>query len=90
MLSHDTTRSIVLEAVTELLEEAGIEHADIPGDRSLTDLGLSSLLIARLIIQLEMEIGVDPFAEDLLISDVRTFDDFIDAYHSALSRSIAV
>ncbi|MDN3260901.1 acyl carrier protein [Streptomyces sp. CSDS2] len=90
MLTQETTRSIVFGALSELLQEAGAEHPAPSGDERLTDLGLTSLLLARLIIQLEMETGVDPFAEDLLLSDVRTVAELIDAYHAALSRSIAV
>lgn len=90
MLSRDTTRSIVVEAIAALLEESGAERSEISGSQSLIDVGLGSLLIARLIIQLETEIGVDPFAEDILISDIRSIDELVNAYHSALSRSIAV
>ncbi|MEV6838816.1 acyl carrier protein [Streptomyces sp. NPDC051133] len=90
MLSEETTRTIVLGELTELLAEAGVEHAPITGAERLTDLGLTSLLLARLIIQLEADTGVDPFAEELLISDVRTVADLVGAYHGTLSRSIAV
>lgn len=90
MLSTDTTKQIVLENITDLLQEAEAEHTEIKDSDLLTAIGLSSLLLARLIIQLELETGVDPFAEELLISDVRTVGDLIQAYHSLLQSSIAV
>lgn len=90
MLSIDTTKKIVIESLTDLLQEAEIEHGPIQESDLLTAVGLTSLLLARLIIQLEMETGVDPFAEDLLISDVRTVHDLVEAYHSRLQSAIAV
>ncbi|TGA95332.1 phosphopantetheine-binding protein [Streptomyces sp. MZ04] len=90
MLSIDTTKKIVIENLTDLLQEAEVEHGEIAESDLLTGVGLSSLLLARLIIQLELETGIDPFAEDLLISDVRTVKDLIDAYHSRLQSAIAV
>jgi acyl carrier protein len=47
---------------------------------------MGSLLLARLIITLEAELGVDPFAEDVLISDVRTVGELVAVYREALTR----
>jgi acyl carrier protein len=80
----------VIRNVTDLLEEADGEHPEITGAEALNAIGLNSLLLARLIIQLEMELGVDPFAEgDLVISDVRTVGELADAYADALGGSVA-
>ncbi|MEV6113649.1 phosphopantetheine-binding protein [Streptomyces sp. NPDC052109] len=91
MLKPGAVKGIVIEHITELLEEAGVEHGEITGAEPLNGVGLSSLLLARLIIQLETDLDVDPFAEeDLVVSDLRTVDDLVDAYDRALSAAIAV
>jgi hypothetical protein len=91
MLDTTAIKAIVLEHISELLKEADVEHGEFTGAEALNAIGLSSLLLARLIIQLEIDLDVDPFAEeDLVISDIRTVDELVDAYARALSASIAV
>ncbi|MFJ1751579.1 phosphopantetheine-binding protein [Kitasatospora sp. NPDC088134] len=85
MLSTNDLLDLVRGQITDLLEEAGVEHDGITGAEPLNAIGLSSLLLARLIIQLEMETGVDPFAEgDLVLSDVRSVAELADAYAKLL------
>jgi hypothetical protein len=50
----------------------------------LHDLGFNSLLLARLIIQLEAELEVDPFAGDVSISDARSIGALVAIYERAL------
>ncbi|MFD5075727.1 acyl carrier protein [Streptomyces sp. NPDC058274] len=91
MLDTTAIKAIVLEHISELLKEADVEHGEFTGAEALNAIGLSSLLLARLIIQLEIDLDVDPFAEeDLVISDIRTVDELVEAYARALSASIAV
>lgn len=91
MLDTTAIKAIVLEHISELLKEADVEHGEFTGAEALNAIGLSSLLLARLIIQLEIDLDVDPFAEeDLVISDIRTVDELVEAYAGALSASIAV
>lgn len=89
MLDRQDVRTIVLSTLTELLAESGSTQQP-EESHALADTGLGSLLLARLLILLELETGVDPFAEDLLISDVRTVGDLVDAYHAAMTVSIAI
>ena len=50
------------------------------------DLGFSSLDIAELVALLEMELGVDPFAEGVSIMDVRTISQLYEVYTVAIER----
>ena len=75
---------------TLLLEDADIEDAgvagQVTGERHLHELGINSLMLARLLIQLEGEFGVDPFVQgETALSDVRFVNDLIAIYHSALA-----
>lgn len=56
-------------------------------DDPLLAAGLNSLLLAQLLIQLETELGVDPFAEDRSIADIRTVRDLVTAYEEAIQAS---
>ncbi|WP_051393636.1 phosphopantetheine-binding protein [Glycomyces arizonensis] len=74
----------VCNYITDLLDEAGTEHGEITGADALNAVGLNSLLLARLLIQLELELGVDPFGDgELVIADVRTVGALADAYAKA-------
>ena len=53
--------------------------------RLTVELGLKSLEIARIVALLELELGVDPFATIVAITEVRTVGDLINAYRRALS-----
>jgi acyl carrier protein len=81
MLDESDIRTIVGEEIAELLGDRGAGAPD--SGKSLHELGISSLMLARLIIMLESRVGVDPFAEDVPIADVRSVDDLIHAYSSA-------
>lgn len=78
----------VCNYITDLLDEAGIEHGEITGAEALNAVGLNSLLLARLLIQLELELGVDPFGDgELVIADIRTVGALADAYAAASSEA---
>lgn len=57
---------------------------------ALLDSGLNSLMLAQLLLQLEAELGVDPFAGALSIADVRTVGDLVDVYEQALAAAAGV
>ncbi|PRY01022.1 phosphopantetheine-binding protein [Allonocardiopsis opalescens] len=79
-------RGTVIEQLRALLSETLEQVPEITGDSSLHELGMSSLLLARLLIQTETVLDVDPFADgDVVISDIRTVDDLVKAYENALS-----
>ncbi|MGF1648230.1 MAG: acyl carrier protein [Kineosporiaceae bacterium] len=83
MLATNTVRATVHSQIRTLLEESGHARSELSGDEGLTDLGLTSLLLARLIVQLEAELGVDPFAEDGMVFDARTVDAVVAVYEQA-------
>jgi acyl carrier protein len=80
MLKIDQVRFTVLQDIVHLLDDDDLEADSLTDDSRLTDIGLTSLLLARLTVQLEMVLGVDPFAQSLAISDVRTIGNLVAAY----------
>lgn len=89
MLTTTDITATVHEQINALLKEAGKPVLLLTGDEPLARIGLNSLLLARLIIQLEMEFGADPFEEDYVISDVRTVGALTDAYIETLAHLAA-
>ncbi len=81
LIAADIT-ALVHQEINALLAEAERRRTPprSPARSSCTSWGLNSLLLARLVIQLEMELGVDPFEEEYVISDVRTVGALSDAY----------
>jgi acyl carrier protein len=83
----DDVRASVLAIIEEFAAENVAENGDEPqpivGSAGLVDIGFTSLTLARLLLRLETELGVDPFAEDVVVSDVRTVDELIAAYRNA-------
>ena len=51
-----------------------------PDQLLVDDLGLRSLDLARIIAKLEMKLGVDPFAELVSVTSIRTPGDLCAAY----------
>jgi acyl carrier protein len=50
------------------------------------ELGLASLDVAELVANLEMQLGVDPFATHVSITSVQTVGDLVNAYRMAGAR----
>jgi acyl carrier protein len=80
MLAAADVRTVVHQQIQDLMIEAHIEVTPLTGQELLHELGVNSLMLARLIIQLEAELGIDPFAKDVVISDVRSVNDMVNAY----------
>jgi acyl carrier protein len=59
---NDVSQETVLELVAS---QAGLSRADLPGDRSLPDLGMSSFGVMRLVLALEEEFEME-FSGDQL------------------------
>ncbi|MFE9256591.1 acyl carrier protein [Streptomyces sp. NPDC006879] len=86
MLEQQEVQDIIESEIRALL--LGDEDApDFTLDDELLRIGLNSLMLAQLLIQLEAELGVDPFGEQLSIADIRTIRDLIAAYDDAI-RSV--
>lgn len=87
MLTKTAVRSVVEDEIRNLLLENDQEVGALTGQELLVELGLSSLMLARLIIQIETVLGADPFAADVVISDVRSVNDLTSAYEQALTSA---
>ncbi|HEY5835747.1 acyl carrier protein [Streptomyces sp.] len=88
LTEKDTTDLIVREIRSLLLDQDG-ESGSISLDDALGSVGLNSLMLAQLLIQLEEELGVDPFGEDLSIADMRSVGDLVSAYQRAITTAAA-
>ena len=89
MLTEKDIPDLVVRGITSLLLDLDGESGDISMDDTLGAVGLNSLMLAQLLIQLEEEVGVDPFGEDLSIADVRSVGDLVNAYERAFTAAAA-
>jgi acyl carrier protein len=88
MLSRGTPEQIeavVHQKIRAVLQE---RFGQIPAfggaDKLNATLGFSSLDLAFLVAELEVELGVDPFAKLVSITSVRSVDDLVQAYRRAI------
>ncbi|SDL14352.1 phosphopantetheine-binding protein [Streptomyces indicus] len=87
MLNDRTHNTSVEETVRReidsvLLNDDGASSYSL--DDPLLAAGLNSLLLAQLLLQLETALGIDPFAGDRSITDIRTVGELIAAYDEAI------
>jgi acyl carrier protein len=83
------TNSLVIAQIKikELLLEKEITLTDISEDYALgDDLGLTSMDLAILVANLELELGVEPFLEDFVITDIRTLRDLCQAFDETIQK----
>ena len=77
--------TLVLGKIRAVLEERSSEVHVIKGADGLNaTLGLTSLDLALIVAELEVEVGADPFAKLVSITSVRSVDDLVGAYRKAL------
>src|SRR5215469_5834378 len=74
---HGRIRAVLAERAGEVVRLSGTEQLS-------ATLGLSSLDLAFLVAELEVELGVDPFAKLVSITSVRSVDDLVRAYRRAI------
>lgn len=87
MLTTSTIAEEVISRIRVILGDA-IEEDPLTVNDSLTDLGLNSLMMARLIVDLERELRIDPFSDgSRSVTDIHTVGDMIDAYRDVESNS---
>lgn len=93
MLRTTSVESIVRTEIQTLLTEAGNDPTGVSLDEALHEVGLDSLGLARLMIALEAELGIDPFTADtddaelVDIFDVHTVGALVEVYTAALDRT---
>lgn len=82
-----TVAKITTEVTTHIKEILGDELEDddpVAEDVLLVDLGLNSLMLARLIVALEREFGFDPFFDGRhAVIDIHTVGELVAAYSGA-------
>jgi acyl carrier protein len=84
MLNLTDVQQVVEREVRELLEEAFLEPGKLRADDNLVALGLDSLLLARLIVQLDLALNRDPFAaEQAQSGEMHTIGDAVRIYSAA-------
>ncbi|MBU4272307.1 MAG: acyl carrier protein [Planctomycetes bacterium] len=79
---NETILAVVLDVVREKSPEI---EAVRPDQMLVEDLGLRSLDLARIIAKLEMKLDVDPFAELVAVTSIRTPGDLSAAYAKCFS-----
>jgi acyl carrier protein len=89
VLTQADVRPTVLKEIQDLLLESSDEVVTLNGTETLHDIALDSLLLARLVVQMEAAVGVDPFArEEAAIADMRTVNDLVAAYEKGLANTV--
>jgi acyl carrier protein len=86
MLIDSQVLTTIEEEISSLLAYSMDDEVSVAPDDNLYDLGLNSLTLARLIVALEMAFGVDPFAEQHVIADIRTVGDLASVYTQSRSQ----
>ena len=82
--SEERVAEAVRDTVAAVMRERGLDTGLIAADAKLSDtLGLKSMDLARIVLTLEDEIGVDPF-QRIPITSVRTVGDLVSAYAATL------
>lgn len=89
MLILDIEQKIT-DHVREILTLSNKNSSSITSKQALIDdVGMDSLEIARLLITLDDEFQVDPFAEEFSIGNIHTIADLTRVYSALLSRPAA-
>lgn len=90
MLTDAHIAATVTGAIADLLGDLHDEDDQIPLDAGFAQVGLNSLMLARLVIALETDLGLDPFTGDRSIVDVHTVGELVAVYTEAAGRMLAV
>ena len=78
--------TIVHAHIHAILEDRGDNAMAVSGaDKLNATLGLTSLDLALLVAELEVALGVDPFAKLVSVTAVRSVDDLVGAYRLAFA-----
>ncbi|WNI17846.1 acyl carrier protein [Actinacidiphila sp. ITFR-21] len=89
MLTDKDIPDLIVREIRSLLLDQEGESASLAPEDTLASVGLNSLMLAQLLIQLEETLGVDPFGEDVSIADIRSIADLANAYERALTAEAA-
>lgn len=75
----------MLEIEAKVFQEIRSAKGDVSFEKStaLRDIGLTSLELATVIARLELSLDLDPFAELISVTTIRTVGDMVAAYETA-------
>jgi acyl carrier protein len=85
MLKSRNVREVIEQELRELLLDADVISDSDTIDDELFQNDVNSMMLARLLIQLESELGVDPFENQADVADIRTITDLVRIYEQALA-----
>ncbi len=88
MLNSRNVREVIEQELRDLLLEADVIGESDAIDDDLFQNDVNSMMLARLLIQLEAEFGVDPFESQADIADIRTITDLARVYEQALDGAV--
>ncbi|XYY59202.1 acyl carrier protein [Bacillus velezensis] len=81
-------KQIIAQIIQDIQEQQSYRAVEAGDDvRVIEDLGFSSLDIAQLVAQMEMETGVDPFSQGETISSITTVGDICDIYQKYMDSA---
>jgi acyl carrier protein len=87
----EDVEQVVLDVVGGVAREKSAAIESLEADQTLVDdLGLRSLDLARIIAKLELKLGVDPFAEMVAVTSIRTVGDLCAAYSRCFEEDTVV
>jgi acyl carrier protein len=77
------------KAIRDVADEWELDLPPLRRDSELVDeLGFSSMTVVSLTMNLEEELGIDPFADrTVMLTDMRTIGDLCDVYGRALAAA---
>ncbi len=76
----------ILGGVLKVAKKNAPDITSIAKDDTFADLALTSLNLAQIIVTLEMKLDMDPFAEQVGITSMRSAGDLCKAYQQCLQE----
>jgi len=88
MLSLDI-KDVIEKAIRDVADEWELTLPELRPESELVDeLGFSSMTVVALTMDLEKELGIDPFRDrSVMLTDMRTIQDLCDVYSRCLESS---
>jgi acyl carrier protein len=84
----ENVKTVIDSAILNIQEMRAHRKINLDDDLRLTyDLGFSSLDIAQLVAQLELELGVDPFSQGVSIAEITTIGSLYRVYQTCINSN---
>lgn len=85
MLSTTDIKERTVEQIVDVLADVGTVVTGVFGSDELAAIGVTSMVYARLVMNLEAEFGVEVFSGGEQPPTVRTVDDLVNSFSSAMA-----